>query len=261
MRLAGIISHVRQFGGDVAQLCYPSTCSACEAPAPPTAFLCRDCDEQLTHLTTAGRCTCCAMPLAEEGSPCPWCEGHGISHYETITRLGTLSDPLKHLVHRIKYTGKWSIAERLTDALLATGRADAVLRETDVLLPVPLHWHRHTLRGFNQADVIATRLAAQWKRQGGGRLKVVRPVIRLVATETQTHLHGRTKREANLKDAFALVRSQDIEGRRVTVVDDVTTTGATLLSLARTLKPAKPAKLNAITLAIADPDGRQFEVI
>jgi ComF family protein len=175
-----------------------------------------------------------------------------------MARLGILSDPLKHLIHRIKYAGKWPVAEKLADRLLSSGRLDATLRETDVLLPVPLHWYRHMQRGFNQADVIATRLAARWK---GDRIKVVRPVVRLVATETQTHLHGRAKREENLKHAFGLIRPQPIAGKRVTIVDDVTTTGATLLSLARTIKSAGPASMNAITLAIADPDGKQFEVV
>lgn len=258
MGIGPVISQVRRLGGDVLHLCYPATCASCEASAKHGQFLCSACNEQLVGLQHAGRCECCAMPLAEDGMPCPWCEGAGISHFERIIRLGTLSDPLKHLVHRAKYHGKWPIAERLTDALLASGRADRVLAETDVLLPVPLHWWRHIKRGFNQADVIANRIAKRWSRH---KLQVVRPVVRLRATDTQTHVHGRAKRAENLRHAFGLIRQKDVTGLRVTIVDDVLTTAATLQSVARTIVPAKPACINAITLAIADPDGRGFEVI
>ena len=196
------------------------------------------------------------MPVAVDGSPCPWCEGDGLRPYDAIARLGTMADPLKHLIHLTKYSRRWPVAERLADRLRTKASVMGILQNTDVLLPVPLHAVRQVVRGFNQADVIATRLAKS--RRG---LKVVRPVVRLRPTETQTHVHGRAKRAENLKDAFGLVRPQDVAGKRVTVVDDVLTTGTTLQSLARTLKAAKPACLNAITLAIADPEGRQFEVV
>ena len=250
-----IIPHVRRWGGDLLNLCYPAICSACDAPAQVGAFLCDPCDVQLAQLASAAACERCAMPLAVDGSPCPWCEGAGLKPYARVARLGTMSQPLKHLIHLAKYSRRWPIAERLADRLMDNPHVQAILRDTDVLLPVPLHAWRQMTRGFNQADVIASRLGRR------GKVRVVRPVIRLRPTETQTHMHGRSKRAENLKDAFGLIRPADVAGKRVTVVDDVLTTGATLQSLARTLKPARPASLCAITLAIADPEGRQFEVV
>ncbi|HEV7302259.1 MAG TPA: phosphoribosyltransferase family protein [Tepidisphaeraceae bacterium] len=250
-----IILQVRQWGGDLLNLCYPAVCSACEAPAPVGAFLCEACEVQLAQLAQAAACERCAMPLAVHGSPCPWCEGDGLRPYARIARLGTMSSPLKHLIHLAKYNRRWPIAERLADRLMVDAQVQAILRDTDVLLPVPLHAWRQMRRGFNQADVIASRLGRC------GKVRVVRPVVRLRPTDTQTHMHGRSKRAENLKDAFGLIRPADVAGKRVTVVDDVLTTGATLQSLARTLRPARPASLSAITLAIADPEGRQFEVV
>lgn len=254
--IRSILSHLRRLGGDVADLCYPGICNACDLPAPPRAFLCDECDAALMNLQSAAACDCCAMPLAVDGAPCPWCEGKGLPFYDRVARLGTMADPLKHLIHLAKYSRRWTIAEQLAFRLCAKRGVLNILQATDVLLPVPLHPLRQMGRGFNQAEVIARCLARS--RRG---LKVVRPVVRLRATETQTHQHGRSRRAENLKDAFGLVRPQDVAGRRVTVIDDVLTTGATLQSLARTLRPAKPAGLCAITLAIADPEGRQFEVV
>jgi ComF family protein len=130
-----------------------------------------------------------------------------------------------------------------------------VLNACDCLVPVPLHRMRQMSRGFNQAEVIARRLSKHCGK------RVVRPAVRLRNTETQTQLHSRAKREENLKDAFGLVDEWSIRDRHVAIVDDVTTTGATLQSLARTLRFAEPARLSAIVVAVADPMGRDFQVI
>jgi ComF family protein len=254
-RVVSVISKLRCVGMDVAHLCYPAFCAACRAAAPVGAFFCTACDRQLELLASAPGCGKCAMPVAVEGSPCPWCEGDGLRPYARVARLGTLSEPLKELIHRIKYDGHWSTAEHLAARLMDKKVVGEILDETDVIVPVPLFSLRQVMRGFNQADVIAGRLAVL----AGKRL--VRPVVRLRATATQTHLHGRARRAANLRGAFGLIDPAAIAGMRVTVVDDVLTTGATLQSFARTMRPARPARLNAITLAIADPEGRGFEVV
>jgi predicted amidophosphoribosyltransferase len=93
------------------------------------------------------------------------------------------------------------------------------------------------------------------------RLPVVCPLVRVRNTEAQVAVKSRTKREQNLREAFGLVDPAAVAGRHVVIVDDITTTGATLQSVARALKPAKPASISALVIAIADPKGREFEVI
>ena len=87
---------------------------------------------------------------------------------------------------------------------------------------------------------------------------MVQPAIRWRPTETQTHLHSRARRHANLRDAFISTAPQAIRNRRIVLVDDVMTTGATLRALARTLIPAEPARICAVVLAVADPRRRDF---
>ena len=122
----------------------------------------------------------------------------------------------------------------------------------DRIIPVPLHPFRHFQRGYNQADVIASRL---------GSTRLLRPIKRLRNTPTQTHLHSHEKRIENLRHAFSLTDPESIAGQRVLVIDDVMTSGATLQSIARALVPAKPKSLHALVLAIADPKGRHFEAV
>jgi ComF family protein len=131
----------------------------------------------------------------------------------------------------------------------------ALLSETDLVVSVPLHRLRQISRGYNQADVIARRLASRC------RIASARPVIRLRNTESQTNLTSAAQREQNMRDAFALVNPEHVHARHVVVVDDVMTTGATLRAFARALRPARPASLCAIVIAVADPKGRDFQSV
>jgi ComF family protein len=195
------------------------------------------------------------MPVAQFGAPCPHCFGEGLSPYEGILRLGLYREPIRHLIHQIKYHGQWTLAEMLADRLLEQKPVRALLEQTDVIVPVPLHPWRQMIRGFNQAEIIARRLS---KRSG---VKLRRPIVRLKATETQTQLHSKVRRMDNLRDAFGLLRPNDVTDKHVVVIDDVTTTGATLHHAGKTLKEADPASLCAIVVAVADPQGRDFEAI
>jgi ComF family protein len=247
---------IRQLLRDVMDFCYPGRCAACDADTGDGgSFLCGECLTSLVKLETAPACGACGMPLADPEDPCPYCEGKGLRPYEQVVRLGTFQDPLKHVIHQMKYHGRWPLAERLAGRLLRQRRVQDLIAQADCLMPVPLHRLRQMARGYNQADVIARFLS----RRCGKR--VVRPVVRLRHTETQTHLHSRAQRLENLKDAFGLIGERHVRGKHVIVIDDVKTTGATLQAIARTLRPAKPASLSVIVLAIADPKGRDFLAI
>lgn len=240
---------------DVFDFCYPGICATCRGACTPSEFLCGPCSDRLAQLELAAACQRCGAPAAKTDAPCPFCKGDGVPHYDRILRLGVFDDPLKDLIHQFKYQGRWAIGQRLAGRLLDQHVIRELLAQIDVLVPVPLHFLRQLHRGYNQATVIARHLA----RYSGTPIK--RPLARIRNTHTQTHLHSRAQRFDNLRGAFRLIRPGSIRGKRVLVIDDVLTSGATLQTVGRALRRARPSSLTALVLAVADPRGRGFRAV
>jgi len=146
---------------------------------------------------------------------------------------------MKEIIHSLKYERRRSIAPPL-GALMRECGAD-LLRDADVIVPVPLHPRREYDRGFNQADDLARQLG----------LAVFPLLKRVVHTRSQIELPKHQRRE-NVKAAFALnadPRSLIPDPCIVVLVDDVSTTGATLEACARVLKAAGVKEVRALTAA------------
>jgi ComF family protein len=242
---------LRRLIGDVIDVCLPGRCAICRADAGGNPF-CPQCQGELQEMENAPMCSACAKPLAFAGADCPFCNDRGIPLYDRVVALSRFADPLAGLVRQVKYRGYWPLAEVLAERCWQSARVRSVLTDADGLLPVPLHRWRQFRRGFNQAAVFAKRLSHL------SGIPLIDAVRRRRNTPTQTHLHSRAKRFANLENAFKMIDHRPIHDRNIVVIDDVMTTGATLQTLARALKPAKPRKLSAIVIAVADPKGRDF---
>ncbi len=210
---------------DGARAALPQRCALCVADAGG-ALLCAECAAALPALPQA--CPVCALP-AEGFATCGACLAHPPPFAATIAAY-TYAFPVDRLLQELKYGGRlaladWagsalgSIVERTLAARLPQERPDAVVA-------LPLGRDRQRERGFNQAQEIAVRVA--------GRIGV--PIASLLARTAETAPQSElswSERAANIRGAFSADGAA--RGRRIAIVDDVMTTGATLAEAARTL--------------------------
>jgi ComF family protein len=151
--------------------------------------------------------------------------------------VGAYSGSLRAIVHALKYEGRRSLAAPLA-ARMRAGAGD-VLDGAAAVVPVPLHPSRRRERGFNQASDLAGRLGPPVSRA----LRRVRPTVPQVTLPA-------AQRHGNVRGAFTTTRAaRDLAGLVVVLVDDVSTTGATLEACARALQDAGVREVRALTAA------------
>ena len=206
---------------DLARRLLPQSCQLCTADSGSES-LCPSCLEDLPWLPRA-RCTVCALPLAS-GRVCGACLDRP-PRFDRVEAVFAYRFPADALIHAYKYRGRVALARALGGLL-----ARQVARDVDVIVPMPLARGRLAERGFNQALEIARVVAART-----GIALLPHCCRKVVETPAQAMLPWK-ERARNVRRAF--VCDADLEGRRVAVVDDVLTTGATLNELARVLRKA-----------------------
>ncbi len=153
--------------------------------------------------------------------------------------------PIDRLVQRFKYAGDLAVGRWLSCELAARARSQP---RPDLLVPVPVTLARLRERGFNQAVQVARVVACEL------RLPMSVRALERVREATAQAALGRRARRANLRNAFAC--RTPLEGRRVALVDDVLTTGATAQSASRALERAGAARVDVWAIArTPDPRG------
>jgi ComF family protein len=219
--------------------------------------VCAACGELLEHPTQGPVCLPCwqsirplTPPLCDQcGDPlpgwraistarqqCPRCR-RTRRFIDRARALGDYDGALRAIVHALKYEGRRSLARPL-GALLRARNGD-ILSGAACVIPVPLHSSKRRRRGFNQSADLARQLGCP----------VVHALARVRATPSQTGLPA-LQRRRNIADAFAPTRhARRLAGACVVLIDDVSTTGATLEACARVLKEAGVREVRALTAA------------
>jgi ComF family protein len=157
---------------------------------------------------------------------------------------------LQDLLHKLKYHRLTGVGEDLGMILGNTIRKEKILEslkiEKTLILPVPLHYKKRRIRGFNQAYFIAKGLSNMLKYEIVER----GAIVRVKNTKTQTGF-SLGKRRENIAGAFKLMNADVLEGKNIVIVDDVFTTGATAFELVMELQKASTKKIFIATVAQA----------
>lgn len=198
----------------------PQDCAVCAAPTE-YALVCAACEPQLGP--TTAQCPCCGLP-SPGGRLCGACIRQ-TPHFDRTIAAATYAFPLDRLIQSYKYEAALAYVGLFTDLL---ARALGPIVDVDLVIPMPLHADKVRARGFNQAHELARRIAP---RYGVPLDPFASARVKPTMAQADLPIEARAK---NVRNAFTA--SAAVMGRRVAVVDDVMTTGATLDELARTLK-------------------------
>lgn len=215
----------------------PSACHLCQRW--PARRVCDDCMRQLA--TAVPRCATCALRVPAGVERCGACIGHP-GHLQACQAAVDYAYPWDGIVQAFKFGGDPGWAPVLAALLREHAPSAALVASADVLLPVPLTAQRLRERGYDQAGLLAQALDHRRTLRDG--------LLRLRDAPAQASL-GRDARLRNLRGAFALEphEAPRVRGRRVLLVDDVMTTGATLEAAARVLWDAGAAWVGAVVVA------------
>jgi ComF family protein len=222
---------------------YPPICLACRAATSEAGALCSSCWRAMRFIE---------RPFCDRlGTPFEHDLGEGLLSPQAVTdppvfqrarAVARFEDgPARRLVHRLKYSDRGELAAPM-GAWMARAGAD-VLAEADAITPVPLHARRLWTRRFNQAAALGREIA----RRAG---KPFEPALlqRVKATRSQVGL-SREQRVQNMQGAFRAAPAASVQGRRIALVDDVLTSGATANAAARALLRAGAAQVDLIVFA------------
>lgn len=223
---------------------FPPLCIVCDQPRLQSErWLCPACLASFVA-ETVNRNVCVRCGIDHTRRTCA-CNVVWDLPFDRIISFVNYGDMVQTLMHHVKYQGKKHLA-RYLGALCASELVKAVPAGFDCAIPIPLHWVRRKKRGYNQAEWFARGLFGP----DSGTVVDCTVLRRIRGTKTQTQL-DKSERLGNIAGAFALAPGGAalIAGKRVALVDDVVTTGATTASAAQALLAGGCAQVTVISLA------------
>lgn len=226
------------------ELVFPYRCLVC-GKYLDKKYLCSKCFNALP-VKRQSECVGCKQPTPD-GRTCAFCKEQ--NPLDQLLIVSDYGDPnVAAVIKRMKY----GFIKDLLDPLHELTRkylnqraknGKSFLTGDPLPVPVPLHYRRENWRGFNQAQILAEKLANTYQ------IKYVAALARTTHREPQAEIENREKRLENARGLYACVAAGVVAGRNIVLIDDVCTTGATLNECARVLKDSGARSVSALVLA------------
>jgi ComF family protein len=247
-RLRSAANAARSVARVALDLALPRLCAVCREPVEGQG-LCPACWSKLSFIT---------RPYCERlGIPFVYDPGPGILSMEAIAdppayhrarAAVRFNDISRALIHALKYGDRLDLAPMMGRWLSQAGRE--LLGDADALVPVPLHWRRRWARRFNQSAILAAAVSA------ASGVPIATDALKRVKFTAQQVGLSRSERAANVQGAFRVppAGKAEVAGRRLVLVDDVLTSGATVEGCAKALLRAGARTVDVLVFArVADP--------
>ena len=236
----GVWRHTARLALDIA---LPTLCVSCREPVDGEG-VCASCWSKLSFIAPP-YCPRLGIPFVYDPGP-DLLSMEAIANPPAYARARAAvryDDVARTLVHALKYQDRTDLAPAMGRWMARAGRE--LLADADALIPVPLHWRRSWGRRYNQSGALARAI----ERQSG--VKLAPEALRRVRPTQQQIGLSRSQRATNVQGAFKVAghRQSEIAGRRVILIDDVLTSGATADACARALLRAKAAAVDVLVFA------------
>src|SRR5712691_9185953 len=242
--VATLPAQLRRIGRTLVDGVLPPRCLACGETVGEPGSLCGKCWSALSFFAPPW-CAVCGLPFPHpmgEGAVCADCAREQAS-WDRARSVMRYDKHSRRLVLALKHADRTHLAGALGGWMRRAG--DEILGGVDLIVPVPLHWTRLVGRRYNQAGLLAHAIHA-----AGGPPVAPDWLVRRRRTPSQGRL-GALARARNVRGAFALRPGRSVRGKRIVLIDDVLTTGATVEECARVLRRGGAEFVGVLTLARA----------
>jgi ComF family protein len=242
------VSHIQKILDGLLNLIYPDRCFICNTPVARRhdCGVCAGCWSKAIALKVVPpRCSSCGLPFQGFEDRSEHLCGNCILDappYSGARSFGHYTAELSRLIHGLKFHARRNLVGLLAPLLAETFFDNWDRGDFDMLIPVPLHSKRRRERGYNQSELLARSLAHKIA------LPYHSPLRRIRSTLPQVGLTD-FQRQENVRRAFICPKPEAIYKKRILLVDDVMTTGATVSSAAQTLKGGGALRVSVLTVA------------
>ncbi len=232
------------------KLIFPDFCQICFLPMTQEKLFCDTCFQDISHYEY--KCHYCGFFSNSEQyfsfndniSKCNMCANMEKPIFDSFHSAYDFDERVAKIIHNLKYYDKPNLA-KLMAADIVKNLPQNYYAKDSIIVPVAMHKHRMLKRKYNQASFLSYYLAKELNLQFSNDA-----IVRVKNTKPQARQTAKARKH-NLKNAFLVKRAALLSQRQVIVVDDVATTGSTLLEISRVLSPIV-AKLHVITFARVD---------
>ncbi len=222
---------------------YPFRCPICQKIiVGQKQTICNSCEKKIKKITEP-RCKKCGRPIRIlEQENCFDCE-RTHHFYEEGIGIYLYEGDMRRAVHRMKFQNK-RVYAKVFGEIMAKEIQDKITKwEIEAIVPVPMHKKKQRKRGYNQAELLAQTIADRWN------IEIKKDwVVRVKETAPQKDLEKKA-RENNMKKAFTIIKN-DVELKKILIVDDIYTTGSTVDAVAHILKKHGAQKVYFVSLCI-----------